>query len=79
MCDIAVTLVRRCSPHQIRTEVRKHHLPAPQRVRARNSDNTKILRCLGWQLAVSLWYSRARTYTWIYGQEAIRHRLYARL
>jgi len=56
---------------------RQYDLSAPQGVRGRNSDNTRILRCLGWQPTISLRHGLERTYAWIYEQEASRQRIYA--
>jgi nucleoside-diphosphate-sugar epimerase len=47
---------------------RKYNLAAPQGVRGRNSDNTLILRELGWAPSVSLEDGLATTYRWIYEQ-----------
>ena len=56
VCDIAgVTLA-------------KTHVPGPQGVRGRNSDNTKLRTVLGWEPAVSLEEGLAKTYAWIEGQ-----------
>lgn len=45
---------------------RKHDLTAPQGVRGRNSDNTMILRELGWEPSTPLREGMAKTYDWIY-------------
>jgi nucleoside-diphosphate-sugar epimerase len=47
---------------------RKHNLSAPQGVRGRNSDNTLILRELGWEPSISLEDGLAKTYAWIHQQ-----------
>ncbi len=46
----------------------KKHVPGPQGVRGRNSDNTKLRRVLGWEPAVSLEEGLAKTYAWIEAQ-----------
>jgi GDP-D-mannose 3',5'-epimerase len=46
----------------------KRHVPGPQGVRGRNSDNTQLRRVLGWEPAISLEEGLARTYTWIEAQ-----------
>jgi GDP-D-mannose 3', 5'-epimerase len=46
-------------------EIRKVHVPGPQGVRGRNSDNTRLRQVLGWQPAVSLEEGLTETYTWI--------------
>jgi len=42
------------------------HIPGPQGVRGRNSDNTKVYRDLGWRPKVSLEEGLARLYRWVY-------------
>lgn len=44
------------------------HIPGPEGVRGRNSDNTLILEKLGWQPTVSLRDGLRMTYFWIKGQ-----------
>ena len=41
------------------------HVPGPQGVRGRNSDNTRLREALGWEPAISLEEGIARTYPWI--------------
>ena len=48
-----------------KTLVKRHDLSKPQGVRGRNSDNTRLLRVLGWQPAVSLEQGLSVTYRWI--------------
>jgi GDP-D-mannose 3',5'-epimerase len=45
--------------------IRKKHVPGPQGVRGRNSDNTRLREVLGWEPQVSLEGGLARTYRWI--------------
>ncbi len=45
--------------------IAKAHVPGPQGVRGRNSDNTRLRQVLGWEPAVSLEEGLARTYQWI--------------
>jgi GDP-D-mannose 3',5'-epimerase len=45
-----------------------HNLNAPQGVRGRNSDNTRLREVLGWEPAISLEEGLSRTYEWIEGQ-----------
>ncbi|MDP8975710.1 MAG: NAD-dependent epimerase/dehydratase family protein [Actinomycetota bacterium] len=47
---------------------RKYLLDAPLGVRGRNSDNTMILRELGWEPSVTLEEGLERTYRWIHDQ-----------
>lgn len=47
---------------------RTHDLSAPQGVRGRNSDNTKILEELDWEPSIPLQDGLERTYAWIYDQ-----------
>lgn len=47
---------------------RRYDLDAPQGVRGRNSDNTMILKRLGWEPSTRLRDGLARTYDWIYDQ-----------
>ena len=46
----------------------KKHVPGPQGVRGRNSDNTRLRQVLGWEPQVSLEVGLARTYAWIEDQ-----------
>jgi nucleoside-diphosphate-sugar epimerase len=48
-----------------KTVRRRHNLDAPQGVRGRNSDNTRLREVLGWEPQVSLEDGLARTYRWI--------------
>jgi nucleoside-diphosphate-sugar epimerase len=45
--------------------IEKKHVPGPQGVRGRNSDNTRLRQVLGWEPEISLEDGLARTYTWI--------------
>jgi len=47
---------------------KRHNLTAPQGVRGRNSDNTRLRAVLGWEPAVSLEEGLALTYRWIEAQ-----------
>ena len=49
-------------------EVVKKHVPGPQGVRGRNSDNTLLRNALGWEPEVSLEEGLSRTYAWIEAQ-----------
>jgi nucleoside-diphosphate-sugar epimerase len=51
----------------------KKHIPGPQGVRGRNSDNTRLRSVLGWEPSVSLEEGLAKTYMWIESQ--VRKRL----
>jgi nucleoside-diphosphate-sugar epimerase len=51
----------------------KRHVPGPQGVRGRNSDNTKLREVLGWEPRVSLEEGLKRTYVWI--EEQVRQQL----
>ena len=46
----------------------KKHVPGPQGVRGRNSDNTRLRQVLGWEPEISLEDGLARTYAWIEDQ-----------
>jgi nucleoside-diphosphate-sugar epimerase len=54
----------------------KKHVPGPQGVRGRNSDNTRLREVLGWSPEISLEEGLAKTYAWIEGE--VRARLGAR-
>jgi nucleoside-diphosphate-sugar epimerase len=43
----------------------KKHVPGPQGVRGRNSDNTRLREVLGWEPQISLEEGLSRTYAWI--------------
>ncbi len=44
---------------------RRYKLDAPKGVNGRNSDNTKILKELGWEPSIRLKDGMAKTYEWI--------------
>jgi nucleoside-diphosphate-sugar epimerase len=46
----------------------KKHIPGPQGVRGRNSDNTRLRQVLGWEPQISLEQGLAATYGWIENQ-----------
>ena len=46
----------------------KRHIPGPQGVRGRNSDNIRLRRVLGWEPQVTLEKGVAETYQWIEDQ-----------
>jgi GDP-D-mannose 3', 5'-epimerase len=47
---------------------KKTHIPGPQGVRGRNSDNTRLREVLGWEPHVSLEEGLKQTYVWIEDQ-----------
>jgi nucleoside-diphosphate-sugar epimerase len=49
-------------------QINKKHIPGPQGVRGRNSDNTRLRKVLKWEPTISLEEGLARTYAWIEGQ-----------
>jgi len=49
-------------------QIVKRHVPGPQGVRGRNSDNTRLREVLGWEPRISLEEGIARTYEWIEAQ-----------
>jgi GDP-D-mannose 3', 5'-epimerase len=51
-------------------KITKRHIPGPQGVRGRNSDNTRLREVLGWEPQISLEEGMARTYAWIEAQVA---------
>jgi GDP-D-mannose 3', 5'-epimerase len=50
--------------------ITKRHVPGPQGVRGRNSDNTRLREVLGWEPQISLEEGIRCTYTWI--EEQVR-------
>jgi len=54
-------------------QIVKKHVPGPQGVRGRNSDNTRLREMLGWEPEISLEEGLARTYAWI--EEQVRKKL----
>ncbi len=54
--------------------VKKRHIPGPQGVRGRNSDNSRLRAVLGWEPEISLEEGIARTYEWIEAQVAVARR-----
>ena len=53
----------------------KKHIPGPQGVRGRNSDNTRLRRVLDWEPEISLEEGLARLYPWV--EAKVRQRLSA--
>jgi nucleoside-diphosphate-sugar epimerase len=53
-------------------QIVKKHVPGPQGVRGRNSDNTKLKEVLSWEPEISLEEGLARTYAWIEAQVQAR-------
>ncbi len=49
-------------------KIEKKHIPGPQGVRGRNSDNTRLREVLKWEPDISLEVGLARTYEWIEAQ-----------
>ncbi|HUM68303.1 MAG TPA: NAD-dependent dehydratase, partial [Chloroflexota bacterium] len=49
-------------------KVAKKHIPGPQGVRGRNSDNTLLRQVLGWSPGISLEEGLRQTYEWVEGQ-----------
>lgn len=56
-------------------QITKKHVPGPQGVRGRNSDNTRLRQILHWEPAISLEEGLAKTYRWI--EDLVRIRLSA--
>jgi nucleoside-diphosphate-sugar epimerase len=46
-------------------DVNKKHVPGPQGVRGRNSDNTRLKEVLQWEPQISLEEGLRRTYVWV--------------
>ena len=46
----------------------KKHVPGPQGVRGRNSDNTRLRQVLGWEPEISLEEGLSLLYKWIEGE-----------
>ncbi|GIV87326.1 MAG: NAD-dependent dehydratase [Chloroflexus sp.] len=53
--------------------IQKNHIPGPQGVRGRNSDNSRLREVLNWEPAISLEEGLERTYVWI--EEQVRRKL----
>ena len=49
-------------------QIENRHIPGPQGVRGRNSDNTRLREVLGWVPEISLEEGLTQTYTWIEDQ-----------
>ncbi len=58
---------------------RTYDLSAPKGVNGRNSDNTLIKKCLGWEPGIPLKTGLEKTYAWIYDQYVTRERVRAAL
>jgi nucleoside-diphosphate-sugar epimerase len=63
--DELVTIVEKIADISL---TRNYQLDAPQGVRGRNSDNTKVLALLGWEPQIRLEDGLEKTYAWIYDQ-----------
>jgi nucleoside-diphosphate-sugar epimerase len=70
--DELVDLVARIAGKRIR---KRYNRTAPQGVRGRNSDNTRLRQVLGWEPQVSLEEGLERTYRWIEGELRKRGRI----
>ena len=57
------------------TEIEHKHIPGPQGVRGRNSDNTQLRAVLNWEPGISLEEGLTRTYRWI--EQQVREKLEA--
>lgn len=49
-------------------QITRKHVPGPQGVRGRNSDNTRLRKVLDWEPEISLEEGMSRTYAWIENQ-----------
>jgi nucleoside-diphosphate-sugar epimerase len=49
-------------------DIVKKHVPGPQGVRGRNSDNTRLRQVLDWEPEISLEEGLSRTYQWVEAQ-----------
>jgi nucleoside-diphosphate-sugar epimerase len=47
---------------------RRYDTSAPKGVNGRNSDNTRVLQCLGWAPGIRLRDGMERTYRWIFDE-----------
>lgn len=50
--------------------ITKKHVPGPQGVRGRNSDNTRLREVLGWEPEIPLEVGLAKTYEWVAAEVA---------
>ena len=66
--DYESRYLRRTYRDDGKVKIVKKHIPGPQGVRGRNSDNTKLRQVLGWEPGVSLEDGLAKTFAWIEGQ-----------
>ena len=55
-----------------KVKIVKKHIPGPQGVRGRNSDNTRLRQVLKWEPRVTLEAGLAKTYAWIEKQVAAK-------
>jgi nucleoside-diphosphate-sugar epimerase len=53
-------------------EIVKRHVPGPEGVRGRNSDNSRLRQVLHWEPEISLERGLARTYAWIEAQVGLK-------
>jgi GDP-D-mannose 3',5'-epimerase len=54
-------------------EVERRHVPGPQGVRGRNSDNSRLRKVLEWEPSITLEEGLQRTYRWV--EDQVRRRL----
>jgi nucleoside-diphosphate-sugar epimerase len=54
---------------------RTYDLSAPKGVRGRNSDNSQVLKKLGWEPQINLHEGLTKTYEWIESQVKVGNRI----
>ena len=52
---------------------RKYNLNAPKGVNGRNSDNTRIRRCLDWEPSIRLRDGMEKTFAWIHDEYVVKY------
>jgi GDP-D-mannose 3', 5'-epimerase len=73
--DVSIDELYRMVANIAQVAIEQIHIPGPQGVRGRNSDNTRLRRVLGWEPSVSLEEGLALTYAWI--EDQVRAKLVA--
>ena len=54
---------------------RTYNLSAPKGVRGRNSDNSQVVKKLGWEPQINLHEGLNKTYEWIENQVKVRNKI----
>jgi GDP-D-mannose 3', 5'-epimerase len=74
-CLVTINQLADIVAHIAGIAITKQHVPGPQGVRGRNSDNSRLRQVLQWEPEITLEEGLSRTYLWI--EEQVRRKLRA--